>query len=144
GSALECRGGDGNHTLVFTFNNNVVSGSATVTDGTGSVSGSSTFNGNTMTVNLTGVSDAQTITVTLSDVTDNLSQIMPDTSLQLNLLLGDVTGNRSVSNTDVSSVKTQVSLTVDDSNFRNDITANGGISNTDVSAAKGNVGATLP
>ncbi|HJT80546.1 MAG TPA: S8 family serine peptidase, partial [Chthoniobacterales bacterium] len=47
GSALECRGGDGNHTLVFTFNNNVVSGSATVTDGTGSVSGSSTFNGNT-------------------------------------------------------------------------------------------------
>src|SRR5207247_990873 len=55
GSALgvECRGGDGNHTLVFTFNNNVVSGSASVTAGTGSVLGAPVFSGTTMTLNLT-------------------------------------------------------------------------------------------
>src|SRR5205823_13017863 len=55
GSAgIECRSGGagGNHTFVFTFTNNVVSGNATVTTGTGNVS-SFTFSGNTMTVNLT-------------------------------------------------------------------------------------------
>ena len=144
GTAVECRGEDGNHTLVFTFNNNIVSGSASVTNGAGSVSGAPTFTGNTMTVNLTGVSDAQTITVTLTDVTDNLSQVMPDTSVQLGLLFGDVTGNGAVSNADVSAIKGQVSANLDENNFRSDVTGNGGISNTDVSATKAKVGSTLP
>ena len=68
--AVECRSSGGNHTLVFTFDNNMMSGNASVTSGVGSVSGSPTFSGNTMTVNLTGVADAQKITVTLSGVTD--------------------------------------------------------------------------
>src|SRR5262249_44971292 len=53
GSAgVECRSTSGNHSLVFTFTNNVVSGNAAVTSGTGTVSGSPAFSDNTMTVNL--------------------------------------------------------------------------------------------
>src|SRR5207253_2410142 len=85
---VECRGGDGNHTLVFTFNNDVVSGSASVSAGTGSVSGVPVFSGKTMTVNLTGVTDAQKITVTLSGVTDTLAQVLPDTAVDMGVLLG--------------------------------------------------------
>ncbi len=69
---VECRSSSGNHTLVFSASNNLVSGNASVTAGTGTVSGSPSFAGNTMTVNLTGVTDVQMITVTLSDVTDEL------------------------------------------------------------------------
>ena len=75
-SGVECRNTGGDHTLVFTFNNTVVSGSATVTSGIGSVAGSPTFSGHTMTVELTGVADVQKITVTLHNVTDNFAQVL--------------------------------------------------------------------
>ncbi len=42
----------------LTFSNNIESGNASVTGGTGNVSGSPTFSGNTMTVNLTGVTSS--------------------------------------------------------------------------------------
>ncbi len=74
---VECRNSAGNHTLVFTTSNTLVSGNASVTTGTGSVSGSPIFVGNTMTVNLTGVTDVQTLTVTLSGVTDSFAQVLP-------------------------------------------------------------------
>jgi hypothetical protein len=60
------------------------------------------------------------------------------------VLVGEVTANKSASNTDVSGVKGQVGATVTSANFRNDITANGVISNTDVSTTKAQVGTTLP
>ncbi len=47
--------------------NNLVSGNASVTSGTGNVSGAPIFADNTMTVNLTGVTDVQRLTVTLSE-----------------------------------------------------------------------------
>ncbi len=55
---VECRaaGAGGAHTLVFAFNNQITSGSATVANGTGSVSGTIP-SGNTLTVNLSGVTD---------------------------------------------------------------------------------------
>ena len=69
---IECRNGSGNHTIVVSFSNTVVSGNASVTSGVGSVSGSPSFNTNRMTINLTGVADVQKITVTLTNVTDSL------------------------------------------------------------------------
>ena len=72
---IECRNSGGNHTLVFSFTNNVVSGSASVISGTGSVSGSPTFSANTMTVNLTGVTNVQQIAVKLSAVTDSMAHV---------------------------------------------------------------------
>ena len=82
---VECRTGASGHKLVFTFTNNMSSGTATVTGGVGSVSGSPTFAGNTMTVNLTGVTNAQTLTVTLQGLTDAFAQSLPDTGCKCEL-----------------------------------------------------------
>ena len=137
---VECRTGASGHTLVFKFTNNVTSGNASVTGGVGSVSGSPTFAGNTMTVILTGVTNAQTLTVTLSNVTDSFTQVLPNTAVSANFLLGDASGNNTVNSTDVSDVKNQVGIPVSASNFRTDLTINGAINSTDVSQVKANSG----
>ena len=124
---VECRNSNGNHTFVFTFSTNVVSGSASVTGGTGSVSGNPIFSGNTMTVNLRGVTDVQKITVTLSDVTSSTSQVLPDTSVSANMLIGDTNGDKTVNNSDVRQTRDQVGMAVTESNFREDVMVNGAI-----------------
>jgi hypothetical protein len=143
---IECRtgGGSGNHTFVFTFTNNVVSGNATVTSGTGTVSGPPAFSGNTMTVNLTGVTDVQQITVTLSNVTDCFGSVLPDTMVTAGMLIGDTTANRTVNASDVAQVKGQAGAPVSTSNFREDVTVNGSINASDVGLVKANVGHSLP
>ena len=141
---IECRSSNGRHTLVFTFSSNVVSGSAAVTAGTGSLVGSPTFSGNTMTVNLTGVTDVQKITVTLSDVTSSTSQVLPDTSVSANMLIGDTTGDKTVNNSDVAQTRGQVGVAVTASNFREDVKVNGGITTADVRLVRSDVGHSLP
>src|SRR5438876_3468055 len=141
---VECRSGGGNYTEVFTFDNNVVSGSAAVTGGTGSVSGSPVFSGHTMTVNLIGVIDVQRLTVTLTGVTDEFSQVLPSTPVSMNVLIGDVNGNKVVNATDVGLVKSQVGQAVTGSNFREDVNADGSLSATDVALTKSHVGDGLP
>ncbi len=141
---VECRSSNGHHTLVFTFSSNVLSGSAAVTAGIGSVSGSPVFSGNTMTVNLTGVTDVQKITVTLSDVTSSTAQVLPDTSVSANMLIGDTTGDKTVNNSDVAQTRGQVGVAVTASNFREDVKVNGGITTADVRLVRSDVGHTLP
>ena len=85
---IESRISRGNHTMVFTFSSDVVSGNASVTAGTGTVFGSPTFAGNSITVNLRGDTDIQTITVTLTNVTSSTSQVLPDTALSMSLPSG--------------------------------------------------------
>jgi hypothetical protein len=143
---VECRTGgvNGNHTLVFTFSNNVVSGGANVTSGTGNVSGSPSFSGNTMTVNLTGVIDAQTITITLTNVTDSFGHVLPDTAVSMHVLLGDTTGNGIVNASDVAQVKAQSGSTVTNANFREDVTVNGIINAADIALVKSRSGTAIP
>ena len=141
---VECRSTNGNHTLVFTFSSNVVSGSAAVTAGTGNVSGNPIFSGNTMTVNLTGVTDVQKITITLSDVTSSTSQVLPDTSVSANMLIGDTTGNKTVDNSDVTQTRGQVGVAVTAANFREDVKVNGAITPADVRLVRSDLGHTLP
>jgi D-serine deaminase-like pyridoxal phosphate-dependent protein len=146
---IECRSGgaNGDYTMIFTFANPLTSvGGASVTSGTGSVSGGNidSNDAHNYIVNLTGVTNAQTITVNLNNVTDSAGDFSSAVSASMGVLLGDVNGNKVVSNTDVASVKTQVAAPVTASNFRNDVTANGVISNTDVSTTKAQVGTTLP
>ena len=142
---VECRtgGAGGDHMLVFSFTTNVLSGSATVTDGTG-MTGTASFSGNTMTVPLTGVTDQQKITVTLNGVTDASSQVLPPSSVSMNVLFGDTNGNKSVNSTDVSQTKLQSGVTISAANFRNDTSVNGTINATDVSQVKLNSGHGLP
>jgi subtilisin family serine protease len=141
---VECRSTGGNYTQVFTFNTNVVSGSAAVTGGTGTVSGSPIFSANTMTVNLTGVVDVQKITVTLTNVTDPNGHVLPQTSVSMNVLIGDVNGNKTVNATDVALVKSQVGQAVTGSNFREDVNDDGSISASDVALTKSHVGDGVP
>jgi uncharacterized delta-60 repeat protein len=141
---LECRNTNGRHMFVFTFSTDVVSGSASVTGGTGGVFGNPIFSGNTMTVNLTGVTDVQKITVTLSDVTSSTSQVLPDTSVSANMLIGDTTADKTVSSVDVSQTRGQVGQPVTNSNFREDVRPDGSINATDVRLVRSNVGHSLP
>jgi hypothetical protein len=138
---VECRTGGmgGDHTLVFTFSNNIVSGNASVTSGAGNVTGSS-FAGKTMSVELTGVADAQQITVTLSGVTDAFSQVFPDTTVSMNVLLGDTTGNKAVNSSDIAQTKAQSGTAASEANFREDVTVNGEINSSDIALVKSRSG----
>ncbi len=144
GVGVECRSTGGVYKLVFTFSNNMVSGNASVTTGTGSVAGSPIFANNTMTVNLTGVADVQRITVTLSNVTDTFAQALPDTAVSVNMLIGDTSGNKAVNASDVSQTKLQSGQAVTATNFREDVNVNGSINATDVSLVKLKSGTALP
>ena len=141
---VECRSSGGNHTLVLTFNNIVTSGSASVTTGTGTVSGTPAFSGQTVTIDLVGVSDMQKLVVTLHNVTDRFSQVLPDTPITVNMLIGDTTGNKLVNASDISQTKLRSGSATTASNFREDVTVNGTISASDISLVKSRTGAGLP
>lgn len=142
-AGVECRDGRSSYSFVFNFATNVVSGSASVTAGT-ATAGTPTFSGTTMTVPLSGVTDVQTITVTLSGVTDVSGQVLPDTPVSANMLIGDVNGDKTVNTTDVTVTKGQVGQAVTTSNFRDDVNVNGAITSADTKKVKGAVGHTLP
>lgn len=143
-AGVECRNTGGDHTLVFTFNNNVVSGSATVTTGIGSVAGNPTFSGRTMTVELTGVADVQKLAVTLHNVTDSFAQVLPDTSVGVNMLISDASGNRAVNSADINRVQAQAGSPVTAANFRTDINASGSVTAADIAQVKTRSGNILP
>ena len=140
---IECRSSGGNHMLVFTFTNPVISGTATIESGVGIVSGS-VFSGNTMTVNLSGVANMQTLTIRLSNVTDQFSQVLPDALVSVMLLTGDTNGNGSVNASDIAQTKSQIGQVVTAANFRTDVNANGTINASDVSIIKSQIGMSVP
>lgn len=141
-AGVECRSTGGNHTIVFIFTNEVVSGNATVT--AGSVSGNPVLSGNTMTANLTGVPDGQNVTVTATGVTDTFGQTLPNASVTAGSLAVDVNQNRSVNSSDISMTKSQLGQDVTSTNFTADVNANGNINASDVSIVKANIGNALP
>jgi len=141
---VECRSSGGNYTLIFTFDNNVVSGNATVTGGIGTVSGTPTFSGHTMTVNLTGVADVQRLTITLQGVADDMGQTLADTAVSVNLLIGDTGSNDAVNGSDVAQVKAEMNRPVDSGNFREDVNADGTINSADVALVKSRTGNSVP
>lgn len=142
---IECRSGGAtnDYTLVFTFTNNVASGNASVSAGTGSVSGSPVVTGKTMTVNLTGVTDIQTLTVALSSVTDIFSQAITSTAVSVGFLIGDVNANGMVNASDIGLTKSQSGIAVTSANFRADINAGGTVNGSDVSQVKATAGHNL-
>ena len=142
---IECRTGGANndYQLVFTFNNPIESGDATVDGGIGTISGTPVVSGNTMTVNLTGVADAQTLTVTLRSVTDQFLQVLADTPVSISMLIGDTNGNGAVNASDVAQTKGQIGQPVTSGNFRTDVNANGTINATDTAIVKSHSGGML-
>ena len=141
---VECRDGAGHHTFVFTFNSNIADGSVSVAGGSGTMSRSPTFVGNTMSVDVANVSDVQTLTLMLSNVTDEFSRQLPPTSINVNMLIGDTNGNKSVNTSDIGQSKGQSGGAVTSANFRQDVNANGVISASDIALVKSKAGNTLP
>ncbi|MGH8101601.1 MAG: dockerin type I repeat-containing protein, partial [Chthoniobacterales bacterium] len=143
---IECRSGGttNDYQLVFTFSNNVESGTATIDSGIGTVSGPPVFAGNTMTVNLTGVGNVQVLLIRLSGVTDQYLQTLPDSSVSMGVLIGDANANGSVNAADVAQTKAELGQPVDSTNFRNDVNANGVINSADTALVKSHSGDSLP
>jgi serine protease AprX len=139
--AVEPRSGS-TLTLVFSFNQPITSGNATVTGGTGTA-GAPEFSGNDMIVSVSGVSDAQRLTVTLGGVT-GAAHTMPATSVSVNVLSGDVNASKVVNATDIAQVKALSGTSVDATNFRADVAVSGAINATDISLVKSRSGATVP
>lgn len=139
---IECRSGGatGDYTLVFTFSNNIESGNASVTSGSGTVSGTPTASGNTLTVNLTGVTSPQSVTLMLSGVIDQYLQTLQDTPVTMRVLIGDTNGNGLVNATDVALAKGDIGQAVTAGNFRVDVNANNAINGTDISIIKSHIG----
>lgn len=137
-----------NYKVVVTFAEPVTvdtsrAGGATVTPGNGgsaTVSGV-TVNNTQVTVDLSNVSTAQVLTVNLLGVTG--ANRSGDVAIPMGVLVGDVNASKTVSNSDVNLVKTQVGGKASADNFRDDVNANGTISNADVSVTKGQVGSSI-
>ena len=132
------------HTLVITFNNPVVSGSATVTSGTGSVAGSPVFSSNAMSVNLTGVANAQRVAVTLSGVTGSSAQTLPDIVISLGFLLGDTNGDGFVNAGDTLQTRGRSGQTSAATNFHSDVNTDGTINSGDQIVVRSFSGTFLP
>jgi hypothetical protein len=93
----------GSHTVVFTFSAPIICGTAT--SSAGSVSGV-TFSSNEMRINLAGITHPQVVTVTANNVTSSTGSL-PSVAVNVGFLQGDVDGNRSVTSTDISQVKSR-------------------------------------
>jgi hypothetical protein len=136
-------GAGGDHTIVFTFSDNVTSGSASVSSGTGSVAGSPTFSGNTMTVNLTGVTNAQTVTVNLSNVAASSGQTLAATSRTVGFLAGDSNGDAVVNGGDAIQTRSRSGQDTGAANFRSDVNADGVVNSGDTIAVRSRSGTGL-
>jgi hypothetical protein len=136
---VECRNGNGQHTIIFFFSNNISTAGAGLTSDTGNVSGSS-IAANTVTVNLSGIGNGEQIGVTLQGVVDEFGQMIADITVPMITLVGDTSGNGSVNASDVSQTKAQSGHAVTASNCREDVTVSGTINAGDVSLVKARSG----
>ena len=80
-----------------------------------------------MTVNLTGVADVQRLTVTVKQHDRQLCSSPARYALDVNMLIGDTSGNKTVSASDVGQTKAQAGVPVTAANFREDVIPNGSI-----------------
>lgn len=131
-------------TLVFTFDQNVVSATPVVLLGSASVSGSATIQGRQVIVNLSGVLDRQWIKAGLQNIVSEIGGSLTQVDVTFGVLLGDCSGNRMVSGADVYYVQSRSGQLVDSGNFLADVSCNGMISGADVYAIQQRSGAVLP
>ena len=136
-------GANGNHTVVFTFSNPVVSvGSATTSGGTVSSSGPGS-NPREYVVNLTGVATPQNVTISLNNFVDTTGAAPGPVTAVMGVLTGDTTQNGEVNASDLGETKSRSGRPLDASNFRNDVNVNGAINSSDVGLVKSVSGAVL-
>jgi PQQ-like domain len=130
-------------TMVFQFDKPIVSGTATVSEGT-AVVGTATFAGSEMTVSLTGVSNQQYVTVAVSNVVALDGGSGGAGTGRIGYLAGDVSQNRVVTVGDLVLVNAQVAHGVTASNFLKDVNASGTLTVSDVVLVNKMVATALP
>lgn len=145
--AVEGRSGgaNGDHTIVFRFSNTLASVGSVSLTGMGAVSSSAIgADPHEYIVNLTGIADAQIISLSLGNVRDSFGNTGSAVGAPMGVLLGDTTGNGSVTSSDVGQTKSQSGQPVTTLNFRADVNAGGTINATDIGQVKANSGSVLP
>lgn len=138
-SGVEDRDGAGNYLAVFTYDDTVTSGDATIVSGT-ATAGGPIFSGDEIQVPLSQVADQQNVTIELSNVNGEGGS----DDMTFSFLIGDVNGDRKVNNADANLVKTSKGQPVTDSNFRDDINLNGRVDKVDKTSVSANKGHRLP
>lgn len=146
-SGVECRYGgvNGLYQVVLTFDQNIASGSALVTVGTGAVN-SIAISGATMTVNLTGVASQQTLTVTASNVTNPSGAVLANAAVKLRILQGDVSGDGVVNAADLTWIRNSYGKLAGDAGFdpRADLNGDGAVNAADITTIRDNYGRQVP
>ena len=146
---IECRNkGDNAHTMIFTFDRNLVTTPAPtvrVSQGTANVA-SSNFGpaANQYTVNLSGVADAQHLQVSLDGLHDTAGAILNDVPGRMDVLLGDTNGDGMVNAGDTIQVRNHSGATLDTTNFRYDVNVDGLINAGDTIIVRSRSGDSLP
>jgi hypothetical protein len=141
----ECRTGGtgGNHQVVVTFARSVSVGGVSVSSRDGLATATATASGAVVTVDLAQVVNAQTAMITLVKVNDGINT--SNVTIPLRVLVGDATGNGSVTASDIGMVKAHSGQAVGPATFRSDVTANGGsITASDLGMTKAAAGTQLP
>jgi hypothetical protein len=144
-SGVECRaaGTNGTYQLIATFANPATLEGVTVTSRDGLAAATHTVSSGVVTINLSGVTNAQSLTVTLRSVSEGSN--LGDVAIPLRVLVGDTSGNGSVTASDIGQVKGQSGQAITASNFRSDVNVSGGSINTsDIGFVKSRSGTQLP
>jgi hypothetical protein len=140
GSGIEPRNGNGNYTIVMTFDKPPVS--ANMSSSSGSVS-NVTYSGNIATVSLSGIADQQVVTVNANNVTGT-NNAMQSTSLNVGFLVGDVNFDRTVNVGDTIVVRNNSGATLDNTNFQDDVNVDGMVNVGDTIVVRSKSGDFLP
>jgi hypothetical protein len=135
--AVESRtgGANGDHTIIFTFANNVTqvgTASATSTSGSPTVTSRNVGPGpNQYTVNVSGVQNTRRITVRLDNVQDTEGANLTDVRAQMNVLFGDTNGDGVVNSGDALQTRNRAGQSADGNNFRSDVNIDGTVNGGD-------------
>ncbi len=144
-AGVECRSGgtSGNYQMVVTFAVPVSVGGVSVASRDGQARATFFVNSATVTIDLSAVANAQTLAVTLSGVTASAGSA--NFVLPMGVLLGDTSGNGSVTASDVAQAKAASGQAVSATNFYLDVNASGGsINASDLGMIKAQSGSSLP
>ena len=138
------------YTVVFTFANTLTSVASVNATATGPIQpGPSSgmidpSDAHNYIANLTGLPNAQYVTVTLGNVNDSDGNVSTSVPTLMGLLIGDTTGNGTVSASDIAQTKSFSGQMLGATNFRADVNLSGAINASDIGLVKSMAGTSLP
>jgi hypothetical protein len=139
-------GASGNHTVIFTFANPLVSvASSGVTGGGANVSSSGIGSDpRDYVVNLTDAPNAQTLALTLINLTDTLGNETASVSGYMSVLFGDANGDGVVNSGDAQQTRNRSGQATGATNFRSDFNLDGTINSGDATVVRSRSGQFIP